>query len=259
MSKRLKFSIVTPSYNQVDSLPQTIESVISQNYSHLEYFIYDAKSQDGSDRIIRKYSKKYPNLIKYQIKIDRGQPDALNKAFFKASGDIFAFINSDDYYLPNAFNTVSQYFLDHPDCQWLVGDCQTNPKSFSWTFCLKELLPYHCFPKLLYLFNFINQPAVFIRRGVFKKTGRFDINLNYCFDYDFWLRLLKISPPHRLKIPLAAFRISNTSKGSTAFVKQFSEDYLVVKKYCTNSIILAIHYLLDRLIIISYAFLKKHK
>ena len=258
MPRNLKFSIVTPSFNQAATLPKTMDSVLSQEYPNLEYFIYDARSTDGSGQIIKKFANNYPKTIKFQIRKDRGQADALNLAFSKSTGDILAFINSDDYYLPDTFSKVSKYFLDHPECQWLVGDCQVVGQPLTWTFWLKEIIPYDRFPSLLYLFNFVNQPAVFIRRNIFQKAGIFDINLHYCFDYDFWLRLLKVSSPHRLKVSLASFRISATSKGSTGFQKQFTEDYLVVQKYTNNSIILAIHWLLDQFVIKSYAFLKKN-
>lgn len=253
MPKRPKFSIITPSYNQADTLAQTIESVM--RYPDLEYFIFDNLSTDGSDVIIKQYAKKHKNII-YQIKKDRGQADAINQGLKKSSGEIVAFINSDDYYLPAAFDTVSEYFKSHPECLWLVGDCLTAPKSFSWTFRLKEIVPYDRIPQLLYLFNFVNQPSVFIRKELINQAGLFDANLYYCFDYDFWLKLIKLSAPHRLRVPLAVFRITPLSKGSRGFVKQFSEDLIVVQKYTSSPVIRYLHSILGKTVVSIYQILK---
>lgn len=236
----MKFSIITPSYNQAEFLEETIKSVVSQNVD-LEYFIQDGGSTDGSINIIKKYSGEYPFII-WQSKKDNGQTDALNQCLPKCTGDIVAYLNSDDYYLPNALTKVEQYFASHQNKLWLVGDCQVSDPKLEWTFSLKHLWPIGLSSWFLRVFNTANQPSVFLRKDLVKKVGEFDEKLNYAFDYDYWLRCQKVAgTPGRLHTPLSVFRIQPNSKGNTSYQKQFVEDLKVIKKYTQNPITLLLH------------------
>lgn len=236
-----KISIITPSFNQANYIEETIKSVLSQDYPNLEYLIMDGGSTDGSVDIIKRYATKYPKIIKWQSKADKGQADALNKGLNQASGDIIAYINTDDYYLNHTFKTVADYFNSHPNALWLVGNCRVSKLSLSWTFFLKHLWPIALHPFFLQVFNTVNQPAVFLTKELIDKVGNFDDSLNYVFDYDYWLRCLRISLPGRLYGPLAVFRIHQQSKGNTGFTKQFQEDYHVIKRYTNNPLTLSLH------------------
>lgn len=251
----MKFSIVTPSFNQANFLEDTIKSVISQK-AEIEYLIQDGGSTDTSIDIIKKYSKDYPEIISYVSKKDGGQVNAINEGLKKTTGDIFAFINSDDFYTPGAFKVVEQYFIKHPECNWLIGNCQVSDKKFSWTFTIKHLAPIQIFPVLLHIFNWVNQPSVFFRREFMGKVGEFNPKYHYAFDYEYWLRCLKESTPHRIFFPLAVFRIQANSKGNTGFGKQFAEDNLIIRRYTTNKIVLTIHYLFSRMTLLIYSLLK---
>lgn len=237
----MKISIITLSFNQAEFLEQTIKSVVTQSYKNIEYLIFDGGSTDGSVKIIKKYAKKYPKVIKWQSKKDKGQVDALNKALQMTTGDIVSYINSDDYYLPGAFQKVVDTFKNKPNTQWLVGNCQVTEPKLSWTFTLKHLIPIQTSKVWLYLFNWINQPAVFLKKELINKVGNFNQKYNYAFDYDYWLRSQKESLPYRLKQDLAIFRIHPESKGSTSFAKQFKEDANVVRNYTHNPFLLALH------------------
>src|SRR5258708_1539817 len=114
-----KLSIVTPSYNQGQFLEETILSVLDQKYANLEYIIIDGGSTDESVEIIRRYAK---HLAFWVSEKDRGQVHAINKGIAKTTGDIFGFINSDDVYLPGAFNTVVDHFENNPATEWVCGD-----------------------------------------------------------------------------------------------------------------------------------------
>src|SRR5687768_8922387 len=115
----LKLSIVTPSYNQGRFLEETILSVLKQGYEPLEYIVIDGGSTDESVSIIKRYEDR---LAYWESEKDRGQVHAINKGLAKTTGDIIAYINSDDVYLPGAFTAVADYFEQNPDCQWLCGD-----------------------------------------------------------------------------------------------------------------------------------------
>jgi len=237
-----KISIITPSYNQAQFLEQTIKSVVDQGYPHLEYFIFDGGSTDGSVDIIKKYAKQYPKIIHWVSKKDKGQVDALNQGLKKATGDIVAYINSDDYYLPHTFLTVVDYFQRHPQKQWLAGGCQISDKRLVWSFTIKHLVPYGRFRFVHHLFDWLNQPAVFLKKDLVDQVGEFDPQYHQAFDYDYWLRCLRQAGlPGRLNQDLAVFRIHPQAKGSTNFDNQFKESYKIAQKYTDNPVWLAIH------------------
>ncbi|MBE0685158.1 MAG: glycosyltransferase [Anaerolineaceae bacterium] len=113
-------SIVTPSYNQGKYLEKTILSVLNQDYPNIEYFVMDGNSSDNSVEIIKKYSSR---IAYWQSVKDQGQTDAINQGFFKAKGQIFAWLNSDDTYEPYAVSQAVDYLLNHPDAGMVYGDC----------------------------------------------------------------------------------------------------------------------------------------
>lgn len=237
-----RISIITPSYNQAEFIKKTIKSVIRQRYPNLEYWIFDGGSTDGSVKIIKQYAKKYPEVIKWVSKKDKGQVDALNKGLKKVTGDIVAYINGDDYYLPGTFQAVVKYFKNNPKKFWLVGNCRVTDKKLAWSFAIKHLIPLRWGKFWLYLFNWINQPSVFLKRELVDKVGKFNGKLNYAFDYDYWLRCLKqMGTPGRIRRELAVFRIHSQAKGSKSFDKQFKEDGKVIRKYTKNPLWLGIH------------------
>src|SRR5215468_6601031 len=108
---RPKISIITPSFNQAQFIEETIISVLNQDYKEVEYILIDGGSTDDSVRIIKKYSDR---LTFWVSEPDRGQAHALNKGLSHASGDLIAYLNSDDLYLPGAFTKVVNYFNEHP-------------------------------------------------------------------------------------------------------------------------------------------------
>ena len=252
----MKITIITPSFNQAEFLEQTIKSVVTQSYQNIEYLIFDGGSTDSSLDIIKKYAKKYPKIIKWQSKKDKGQVDALNKGITMATGKIIAYINSDDYYLPGTFTKVVKFFKQNSSSQWLVGNCQVTAKNLSWTFKLKHLVPVNKSQNWLYLSNWINQPAVFLKKDLVSRVGKFNPKYNYAFDYDYWLRCSKTILPIRLKQSLAVFRVHSLSKGSSSYQKQFKEQQQIVTSLTDNKFIKSLHNLLNFFIVKSYQVLK---
>src|SRR5262245_964599 len=113
-----KITVVTPSYNQGQFLERAIQSVLSQNYPNIEYFVFDAGSTDDSVAILRKYNKR---LTHWASETDHGQSDAILKGWKMATGDILAWLNSDDFYYPGALHEVGRRFNAAPDLKMLCG------------------------------------------------------------------------------------------------------------------------------------------
>ena len=216
-----KISIVTPSYNQEQFLERTILSVLNQNYPNLEYIIIDGGSTDGSADIIKKY-KKY--LAYWVSEKDRGQSYAINKGFKKSSGEILAWLNSDDTYLPNTFQFIANYFRQHCVVDMLYGRCNIIDKDDK---ILKEakVLPFNLTDYVYGLFT-IAQQSVFWKRNIFFKAGMLNENIYTCMDAELWINFAK----NKANIVytdkfLANFRLHCSSiSGSGRFNVQYSKD-----------------------------------
>jgi glycosyltransferase involved in cell wall biosynthesis len=241
-----KLTIITPSYNQAGYIGQTIRSVLDQEYEPLEYLILDGGSTDGTAEIIREFAEKNPAVIRYRSGRDAGQVAAINEGMQKAGGEIVAFINSDDLYLPGAFSAVGAYFEAHPEVQWVVGDCEVSESRLAWTFRLKALIPFHRAAWISLLFNFINQPAVFLRTDFVRKVGEFNPAYPLAFDYEYWLRCLRFSLPGRIDRKLALFRVQPESKSSGNYRAQFEESLKIARSYSSNPVVTLIQKFIAR-------------
>ena len=176
-------SIVTPSFNQAPFLEQTLRSVLDQNYPSLEYIVVDGASTDGSVDIIKKYSDR---LAWWVSEKDSGQGEAINKGLARAKGDIIAWLNSDDYYLPNAVSSAVKIFEQNPDVGLVYGDMFAVDQNGETTNVLR-------YKQLsledLLCFQIIGQPAVFFRRGVYEKVGGLDTTFHFMLDHHLWIRI----------------------------------------------------------------------
>jgi glycosyltransferase involved in cell wall biosynthesis len=202
----LKFSIITPSYNQASFLEQTIKSVLDQRYEPLEYIVVDGGSTDDSVSVIKRYEDRMASWVSEK---DRGQVHAINKGLAKATGDIFAFINSDDVYLPGAFDAVAEYFARHPDCEWLCGDTIMFGSGYKSELVVARV-PRSAAQCLSWAYR-AQQPGMFWRRELVGPG--FDENWPYDFDHDLYVRLLLAGKVcHHLELPVAAYRLHAVSK-----------------------------------------------
>lgn len=249
--------IVTPSYNQGFFIKETIDSVLGQQYARLDYRVVDGGSTDDTLDILNSYGSR----IKWVSEKDDGQAQAVNKGLKRITSDIVAFINSDDAYLPGAFSSVGRYFHDHPEAMWLTGDhciIDGNGKRIQpYVAGYKKMLRRHPGFSRLAVANYIVQPSTFWRRKLVDEIGFFDESLQYCFDYDFWMRAIQRYPLHVLDNKLSLFRIHGASKGGSRFERQFAEEHQVLKRYSTSKTLLGIHRLHAMLIVFAYRIVKR--
>jgi len=224
-----KISIVTPNYNYGQYLEETIRSVLLQGYPNLEYIIMDGGSTDNSVEIIKKYE---PWITYWESEKDRGQTHAINKGFKKATGDIVAWINSDDVYVPEAFHVVAQHHLENPG-QIILGDVEDFYDDESQPPNRKRL--HHVMPssmlKPLDGSWFWHQPGTFVPMKIQNKIGKLDENLHYAFDKDWIFRLVEIAPVHYLNTVVARFRIHSEAKTSSGMDTWIKEIYQVNQRY----------------------------
>jgi glycosyltransferase involved in cell wall biosynthesis len=181
----MKYSVITPSYNQAAFLERTIKSVISQNYPNLEYIIIDGGSTDGSVDLIKKYEDKISYWISEK---DKGQSHAFNKGLERATGEIIGWINSDDIYYPNAIKECAKIFENRPDADAIFSNYNFIDENDNVLKTRKEI-PYDY---KIYLWSkgcYHANCAGFFRRKCFENFGGLREDLQYAMDYEFYLRL----------------------------------------------------------------------
>ncbi|HMV95505.1 MAG TPA: glycosyltransferase family 2 protein [Anaerolineales bacterium] len=176
-------SIITPSYNQAAYLEQTLLSVLNQDHAPIEYIVVDGASKDASVEIIKKYSDR---LAYWVSEKDGGQAEAINKGFARATGEIIAWLNSDDYYLPGAVSAAVKMFEANPEVMLVYGNMlavDEHGKTFN-TLTYKQLIL-----EDLLCFQIIGQPAVFMRRSALQKTDGLDSTFHFLLDHFLWIQL----------------------------------------------------------------------
>ena len=205
----MKLTIITPSYNQAAFLPATLDSVLGQDIDNLEYWVIDGGSSDDSAEILRSYSERYPGRLQWVSEPDRGQTDAVNKGLRRATGDIIGWLNSDDIYYPQACRQVLDYFAAQPEAMVVYGRADHIDRDGDWL----EEYPTEAwnYPRLLET-CYLCQPAVFFRRQAVEQHGLLDDSLQYCMDYEYWLRLGKATAFHQLPVKLAGSRLYAETK-----------------------------------------------
>lgn len=225
-----RISIVTPSLNQGEFLEEAMLSVLSQKYPNFEYILIDGGSADGSVDIIRRYEDRLAYWISER---DQGQYDAINKGFSKTTGDIMAWLNSDDKYTPWAFQVVSEIFSHFPEIEWITTlyplrldtlgaavDCSYRDGYSRKGFYRGE----HMEGTGSYTKGWIQQESTFWRRSLWERAGgHLDSSLSFAGDFELWARFYQYSELFGVGAPIGGFRMhrgQKTSRYSGIYMKE---------------------------------------
>jgi glycosyltransferase involved in cell wall biosynthesis len=220
-----RISVVTPSLNQATFIEATIRSVLDQDYPALDYIVVDGGSTDGTLAILQKYG----DQLRWLSEKDRGQTDAINKGLRLAEGEILAYLNADDLYLPETLDQVAHYLAAQPQADWVYGHCRLIDETGQSRGQLRA--PSFNLNRMILRGEFIPQPTVFWRRSAATAIGEFDVKLRYAMDCDFFIRLGRRSPGHRLNAELACFRLQPLSKTVSGEEKHWRETLAVSERY----------------------------
>ena len=222
----MKISVITPSFNQGQFLERTIKSVVDQDYDQIELIVMDGGSEDNSLEVIKKYSH---SIFHYESKPDGGQTNAVNSGIKIATGEIIGWLNSDDVYYPETLSVVAEIFKTHPEVNIIYGNADHIDENDEYIEIYKtEPWDYEKLKNICY----ICQPAVFFRSSVVGKYGPLDQTLDFCMDYEYWLRLGQREKFYFFQRKLAGSRLytSNKTLGSrlkvhTEIVRMFKNKF----------------------------------
>jgi glycosyltransferase involved in cell wall biosynthesis len=219
-----RISIVTPSYNQGPFVEWTVRSVFLQNYPELEYIFMDGGSTDDTLVHLKPYRHQFAHFYSAP---DGGQSDAIARGFELSTGDIMAYLNSDDVLLPGALNFVAHYFQKNPHVDFIYSHrCiidESNRVTGHW------ILPKH-FSFLMRRWDYVPQETCFWRRRLFEKGGNIDSTYDFAMDYDLFVRYMNITRFRRVNRFLAAFRVHPSSKTSSLVTTKGREEVLQIQK-----------------------------
>jgi len=226
--KAPKISIVTPSFNHGMYLERTIRSVIDQNYPNLEYIVQDGGSHDGSAEILKKYAD---SLRHWESAKDNGQSHAINLGFRHATGEIMAYLNSDDFLLPGTLPYIADYFRRHPEIDVVYGhrivvDAEDREVG-------RWVLPPHN-DEVLSSVDYIPQETLFWRRRIWEKVGgQVDESFQFAMDWDLLIRF-RDAGARFVRLPrfLAAFRVHPSQKTSAQIEDLGAREIYRLRRRC---------------------------
>jgi glycosyltransferase involved in cell wall biosynthesis len=227
-----KVTVVTPSFNQGDYLEETILSVVEQDYPNLEYILMDGGSTDNSLDIIHKYEKYFAH---WESAPDKGQADVINKGFRISTGNILAWLNSDDMYLPGTLEYISKHFENSQDLKIVFGNCRLFKNERKYTGETDVVRSNRTLD--ISLVDYIYQPSCFWTKTVWEKVGPLNIDLVYCLDWDWFIRSRKLGIGFEsVNDFLSLYRIHAQHKSAKGGKERIKEIAGIYQTYHTNAI-----------------------
>ena len=223
-------SIITPVLNSIKYLEICIQSVLNQSYPYIEHIFADGVSTDGTLDMLTTYKAKYPDRIRFISEPDKGPEDAWNKGLRMAKGEIFGWLGADDMYEPDAIQTVVEFFRSNPDAYFVFGDCnfinernEVMERFLTKDFDMEEALNDQCY---------IPAHSAFYKREVIDKVGFINTSTRIS-ELDYWIRVGKVFPIHRIEKVLSNFRLhkDNFSGSKEANRKYALEGYIISRRH----------------------------
>jgi glycosyltransferase involved in cell wall biosynthesis len=211
-------TVVTPSYNQGRFIAATIESVLGQDYPNLEYIIVDGASTDDTANVVARYADR----LTFISEPDRGQSDAINKGFRRARGEIVAWLNSDDLFLPGAIDVAVRALREHPEAGAVYGEGYQIDEHGAVISRFAATRPFNLW-RLLNLSDYVLQQTVFFRREVFDEVGWIDESLYYGMDWEILMRIGLHRPMVYVPHDMGAIREYATAKTFAGGTKRARE------------------------------------
>ncbi|CAN5869460.1 glycosyltransferase family 2 protein [soil metagenome] len=220
-----QISIVTPSYNQGQFIEETFVSVTSQRGVDVEYIVIDGGSSDNTGEILECYRSRISTLV---VEPDKGQTDALIKGFKQASGEILAWLNSDDVYEAGTLNEVASIFEENPEVDFIYGDAIWIDKNGRFLKTKKEI-GFHHFT-WLHTYNYIPQPSAFWRRSLYDSVGGPDPTFELAMDADLFWRFAGVTKPRHLARYWSRMRSYPEQKNKAFRTESNQEDDLIRRR-----------------------------
>jgi glycosyltransferase involved in cell wall biosynthesis len=224
VTNNLKISVITPSLNQGKYINDTINSVHNQSYSNFEHIIIDGQSKDGTIDILKSYKH-----LKWISDKDNGPANAINKGFRLADGDILTWINADDYYDADVFSFISEFFTEYKDVNFLSGNLTYIDeyrnilfKDKTYNFDYNYLISVSA--------DVVRQPSTFFTKKILSEIGLLNESLRLVFDYDLFVRMLKIYKPFFIDRNFAFYRDYKNTLTRKHLRRQAFEIYKVSRK-----------------------------
>lgn len=227
-----RISIVTPNYNNADYIEQTILSVLNQDYPNLEYIVVDGASTDGSLEIIERYRNNISCIISEP---DSGHANALNKGFKNATGDILAWINSDDIYPHWSFSIVAEIFSSHQDVNWILG----IPSYWDQHSRMVRVLPQRKYKNIYnYLlgdYRWIQQESVFFTRSLWERAGAYlDESYQLAIDTELWSRFFLHEKVWNVETIIGGYRRHASNRAVNNYEKVIEESDRAIREMLNN-------------------------
>lgn len=226
MSTLPLLTVVTPSLNQGRWIGETIESVLSQGYPALEYLVLDGGSRDDTLDVLARYGDR----LRWTSGPDGGQSAAINKGLRACRGEIVAWLNADDTYLPGAINTAVEHFMNHPDCDMVYGEGYRIDEDSRVIGRFQATEPFNLW-KLAYLSDYILQQSVFMRRRAVEAVGYVDETLHWAMDWDLFVKIGKRFRIDYLPVYLANIREHRSAKTASGGYRRLAELLRVMRRH----------------------------